>query len=101
MLESYYPIKQIAKKVGISIQTAFDWRHKILSGTIKDDKSFKGIPKSMISGSCIARKAGRAWIIPESVVAVNGPATMIFRQSLLITADATIQQTCPWSVLEG
>lgn len=43
MLESYYPIKQIAKKVGISIQTAFDWRHKILSGTIKDDKSFEGI----------------------------------------------------------
>lgn len=42
MLESYYPIKQIAKKVGISIQTAFDWRHKILSGTIKDDKSFEG-----------------------------------------------------------
>lgn len=43
MQESYYPIKQIAKKVGISIQTAFDWRHKILSGTIKDDKSFEGI----------------------------------------------------------
>ena len=43
MLESYYPIKQIAEKVGISIQTAFDWRHKILSGTIKDDKSFEGI----------------------------------------------------------
>jgi len=42
MLESYYPIKQVAKKVGISIQTAFDWRHKILSGTIKDDKSFEG-----------------------------------------------------------
>lgn len=43
MFESYYPIKQIAKKVGISIQTAFDWRHKILSGTFKDDKSFEGI----------------------------------------------------------
>jgi len=43
MLESYYPLKQIAKKVGISIWTAFDWRYKILSGTIKDDKSFKGI----------------------------------------------------------
>ena len=43
MLESYYPIKQIAKKVGISIQTAFDWRHKILSGIIKEDKSFEGI----------------------------------------------------------
>jgi len=43
MLESYYPIKQIAKKVGISVQTAFDWRHKILSGTVKNDKSFEGI----------------------------------------------------------
>jgi hypothetical protein len=43
MMESYYPIKQIAKKVGISIQTAFDWRHKILSGTLKDDSAFEGI----------------------------------------------------------
>ncbi len=43
MLESYYPLKQIAKKVGISIQTAFDWRHKVLSGTVKDDKAFEGI----------------------------------------------------------
>ena len=25
------PIKKIAKELGISIQTSFDWRHKILS----------------------------------------------------------------------
>jgi len=43
MLESYYPLKQIAKKVGISHQTAFDWRHKILSGTVKFSKAFEGI----------------------------------------------------------
>ena len=43
MMESYYPIKQIAKKVGISVQTAFDWRHKVLSGTVKDDTAFEGI----------------------------------------------------------
>jgi len=43
MLDSYYPIKQIAKKVGVSIQTAFDWRHKILSGTVSGDKAFEGI----------------------------------------------------------
>lgn len=42
MLESYYPIKQIAKKIGISIQTAFDWRHKILSGIPKEEKPFEG-----------------------------------------------------------
>jgi transposase-like protein len=43
MMESYFPLKQIARIVGISIQTAFDWRHKILSGTPKDDKAFEGI----------------------------------------------------------
>ncbi|MFW6224671.1 MAG: IS1595 family transposase [Bacteroidota bacterium] len=43
MLESYYPIKQIAEKVGISIQTAFDWRHKILSGMSKEEKMFEGV----------------------------------------------------------
>lgn len=43
MLESYYPIKQIARKVGISVQTAFDWRHKILSGLAREDRDFEGI----------------------------------------------------------
>ena len=43
MFEAYYPIKQIAQKVGISVQTAFDWRHKILSGLGREDKSFEGI----------------------------------------------------------
>jgi len=31
MLEGYIPLKTMAAKVGISIQTAFDWRHKILN----------------------------------------------------------------------
>lgn len=30
-MEKGYPIKTIAKELGISIQTSFDWRHKILS----------------------------------------------------------------------
>ena len=30
-MEQGMPIKKIAKKIGISIQTSFDWRHKILS----------------------------------------------------------------------
>ena len=30
MLENYLPLKQMASKIGISIQTAFDWRNKIL-----------------------------------------------------------------------
>jgi transposase-like protein len=43
MLESYLPLKKIAFKVGISFQTAFDWRHKILSGLNKSDTKFDGI----------------------------------------------------------
>jgi len=45
MMESYYPIEQIAKMVGVSVQTAFDWRHKILSGTMKDAGDFEGVTK--------------------------------------------------------
>ena len=44
MLEAYYPIKQIAKKVGISVQAAFDWRHKVLSSIDKGNTTmFDGI----------------------------------------------------------
>jgi len=43
MIEDYMPIKKIAKKIGISIQTAFDWRHKILSGVTSNECEFEGI----------------------------------------------------------
>lgn len=43
MLEAYYSLKQIAKKVGITVQTAFDWRHKILTAAKENDKNFEGI----------------------------------------------------------
>jgi len=43
MFEQYQPLKALAKKVGISIQTAFDWRHKILSGATSSPIEFQGI----------------------------------------------------------
>jgi transposase-like protein len=43
MLENYLPLKQMASKIGISIQTAFDWRHKILSSVNNDRVRFDGI----------------------------------------------------------
>jgi len=43
MFEQYLPIKIIAKKVGISEPTAFDWRHKILGGLNASAKEFSGI----------------------------------------------------------
>lgn len=43
MSEQYLPIKEMSKKIGISIQTAFDWRHKILSGLNTTTDEFNGI----------------------------------------------------------
>lgn len=43
LFDGYLPIKDIASKVGISIQTAFDWRHKILSAAGNDGNKFEGI----------------------------------------------------------
>jgi transposase-like protein len=43
MFEQYYTIETMAKKIGISVQTSFDWRHKILSGLNAESKEFNGI----------------------------------------------------------
>lgn len=43
MFENYYTLKQMATKIGISIQTSFDWRHKILSSLNNEDVTFSGI----------------------------------------------------------
>lgn len=43
MLENYYTIHQLSKQVGVSIQTAFDWRHKVLSGLNVNSSEFHGI----------------------------------------------------------
>ena len=43
MFEQYYTIQTMAKKIGISVQTSFDWRHKILSSLNSEPKEFNGI----------------------------------------------------------
>ncbi len=41
--EGMLPLKQMALRLGISIQTAFDWRHKILISLKTQPKKFYGI----------------------------------------------------------
>ena len=43
MFEQYLPLSVMSEKIGISIQTAFDWRHKILSGLSVTTDEFNGI----------------------------------------------------------
>lgn len=43
ILKGYSSLKDISNRIGISIQTSFDWRHKILGGLKNDDTNFSGI----------------------------------------------------------
>jgi len=41
--EGLVPLKQMSSRLGISIQTAFDWRHKLLSSITTGTENFEGI----------------------------------------------------------
>ena len=41
--EGLLPLKQMSLRLGISIQTSFDWRHKILSSLNTENEDFEGI----------------------------------------------------------
>ena len=43
MCQGYMPLKTMAAKIGISMQTAFDWRHKILCNLKDSNKRFEGL----------------------------------------------------------
>jgi transposase-like protein len=87
MLDSYYPIKQIAKKVGISIQTAFDWRHKILSGTVNGDKAFEGITEIDDIWFLYSQKGRKGLDYSRKRGGSKRAGDNDFQAKLLITAD--------------
>ena len=43
LTEGLFPLKKMASRIGISEQTAFDWRHKILCTLKSDNTQFDGI----------------------------------------------------------
>lgn len=87
MMESYYPIKQIAKKVGISIQTAFDWRHKILSGIEKEDSEFEGITEIDDIWFLYSQKGRKGLDYSRKRGGSKRAGDNDFQAKLLITAD--------------
>jgi transposase-like protein len=87
MLEAYYPIKQIAKKVGISTQTAFDWRHKILSGMGKEEKEFNGITEIDDIWFLYSQKGRKGLRYSRKRGGSKRKGDNDFQAKLLITAD--------------
>jgi hypothetical protein len=87
MLDAYYPIKKIAMKVDISIQTAFDWRHKILTGALKDDKPFKGITEIDDIWFLYSQKGRKGLKYSRKRGGSSRAGDNGFQTKLLITAD--------------
>ena len=87
MLEAYYPITQIAKKVGICVQTAFEWRHKILSGIGKDEKSFEGVTEIDDIWFLYSQKGRKGLDYSRKRGGSKRAGDNDFQAKLLITAD--------------
>ena len=87
MLEAYYPIKKIAMKVGISIQTAFDWRHKILAGAMGDDKLFEGVTEIDDIWFLYSQKGRKGLKYSRKRGGSKRTGDNNFQTKLLITAD--------------
>ncbi len=87
MMESYYPIKQIAKKVGISIQTAFDWRHKILSGATNEIPEFEGLTEMDDIWFLYSQKGRKGLKYSRNRGGSKRAGDNGFQAKLLITAD--------------
>jgi len=87
MLDAYYPIKKIADKVGISIQTAFDWRHKILTGAITSNKSFEGITEIDDIWFLYSQKGRKGLKYSRKRGGSKRAGDNDFQAKLLITAD--------------
>ena len=87
MLEAYYPINQIAKKVGICIQTAFEWRHKILSGVAKENKTFEGITEIDDIWFLYSQKGRKGLDYSRKRGGSKRAGDNDFQAKLLITAD--------------
>ncbi len=87
MSKHYYPLKEIADKVGISIQTAFDWRHKILSGLKKDDSKFSGITEVDDIWFLYSQKGRKGLKYSRKRGGSTRQGDNNFQTKLLITAD--------------
>jgi transposase-like protein len=87
MLDSYHPLKDLKKKVGISLQTAFDWRHKILSTISSKKESFEGITEIDDIWFLYSQKGRKGLDYSRKRGGSNRAGDNDFQAKLLITSD--------------
>lgn len=115
-----YSIRKCASETGISIQTSFDWRHKILAafGKAHQETKFSGIcesddifiPYSEKGNKCISRKPrkrGKSIIrnkkqgVSDDQVAIIATVDRQGNQSMMVSARGRISKKDIEKVLNG
>jgi len=87
MSEQYVPIKKMAEMVGISIQTAFDWRHKILGGMRTSADEFNGITEIDDVWFSYSQKGRKGLKYSRKRGGLRRKGDNKYQVKLLITAD--------------
>ncbi|MEI8202629.1 MAG: IS1595 family transposase [Bacteroidota bacterium] len=87
MFQQYLPIHIIAKQIGISIQTAFDWRHKILSGLNANTEAFNGITEIDDIWFLYSQKGRQGLKYSRKQGSSKRQGDNKFQVKLLVTAD--------------
>lgn len=87
MLENYLPLKQMDSKIGVSIQTAFDWRHKILSSVTNDGLRFTGITEIDDVWFLYSQKGRRGLKYSRKRGGSKRAGDNSFQAKLLVTSD--------------
>jgi transposase-like protein len=87
MNEEYLPIAKMAKIIGISVQTAFDWRHKILCGLKSSPETFDGITEIDDVWFLYSQKGRQGLKYSRKRGGSHRQGDNKFQVKLLITAD--------------
>lgn len=87
ILEGYEPLRKLATKIGISMQTAFDWRHKILNGIKPKSEKFKGITQMDEVWFNYSQKGRKGLKYSKKRGGSRHRGDNNFKAKLLITAD--------------
>ncbi len=85
--ENYLTLQSIAKKVGVSIKTAFEWRHKLLSINSNDDKKFDGISEIDDVWFLYSQKGRKGLDYSRKRGGSNRSGDNDFQAKLLMTTD--------------
>ena len=87
MFEQYLPLSAMSKKLDISYQTAFDWRHKILSGLQVTTEEFKGITEIDDIWFLYSQKGRKGLKYSRTKGGSSRQGDNNYQVKLLITAD--------------